>query len=62
MSDVKVPDLVELLSATLKDIEEREDFRADEPAFVEFRRDILRIIGDLELVRSREDAYKTKCA
>jgi hypothetical protein len=62
MSDFKVPDLVELLWATLRDSEEREDFRADDPAFMEFRRNVLRLIADLELVRSQEDAYETKCA
>jgi hypothetical protein len=51
MKNFEVPDLVELLWATLRDTEGREDFRADDSAFIEFRRNVLRIIADLELVR-----------
>jgi hypothetical protein len=47
MSSFKVPDLVELLWTTLLDTDAREDFRADNPAFIEFGRNVLRITGDL---------------
>jgi hypothetical protein len=62
MNDSNVPDLVELLWATLRDTEGREDFRADDPAFIEFRRNVLRIIADLEVIKSQEESYETKCA
>jgi hypothetical protein len=62
MKDSKVPDLVEFLWATLRDTEGREGLKADDPAFIEFRRNVLRITADLEQARSQEDAAETKCA
>ena len=58
MGNFRVPDLAELLYATLLDLEAREGFRADDPACIEFRRNVLRIIADLEMEKSRPP----KCA
>ena len=62
MSSLKVPDLVDLLWATLLDTEACGDLKTDDPAFIEFRRNVLRIIADLELTRRQEAAGETKCA
>jgi hypothetical protein len=58
MGNFRVPDLAELLYATLLDLEAREGFRADDPACIEFRRNVLRIIADLDTEKSRPP----KCA
>lgn len=47
MSNFRLPDLVERVQATLADVEASEGFRADDPAGIEFRRNMLRIIADL---------------
>jgi len=58
----KVPDLAELLWETLLEVEARDGYGPDDPLFVEFRHNILRMIADLELLKLREDGDTAKCA
>jgi hypothetical protein len=53
-----VTSLAEVLNSTLRDIECREALRADDPALVGLRHSVLRIIAELEVLRSEAKATK----
>jgi hypothetical protein len=55
MGNFKVPDLVELLQATLLGIEASEAFKADDHVCIDFRRNVLRMIANLQVVRARAE-------
>ena len=48
------PGLAELLWETLLHVEASERFKAEDPIFLEFRKNVLRIIADLEILKSHE--------
>ena len=54
MSQPSVPDMIELLQATLKQLEQNEDLSPEDPAFVELKHHIVRILAELELIRLRK--------
>jgi len=61
------PGLAELLWEILLHVEASERFKAEDPVFTEFRKNILRIIADLEILKSHEnrvtdDTDEPKCA
>ena len=58
----EVPDLAELLWGALLRMQSKEGLRPDDPVFLEFKQNVLRIIADLEVLRSREPTNETKCA
>lgn len=51
-----VVSLAEVLSSTLKDIERREALRPDDPALTELRHSVLRLLTELEVLKSESRA------
>ena len=58
----KVPSLSDLLWKALLLVQATKELQPDDPIFLEFRHNVLRIIADLELLRSRQDPDEAKCA
>jgi hypothetical protein len=52
------PTLVEVLRSTLLRLEHSQDFSADDPAFQDFKRSILRLMADLQLRRENSSLRK----
>jgi hypothetical protein len=46
------PSLIDILRKTLSQIEQNSEFRQDEPALVDLRRNVARAIGELEVAKS----------
>jgi len=61
-SQFKVPDLAELLWKALLRVESKEGYKPGDPVFIEFRRNLLRMIAELEVARSHDRADETKRA
>lgn len=54
MCQPSVPDLIDLLEATLKHLEENQNLSSDDPALLELKQSIVRALAELELVRPRK--------
>ena len=55
----KVPDLADLMLEALSRMEAKAEFSADDAVYLEFRQNVLRIIAELQVVRSLDDPALT---
>jgi hypothetical protein len=54
MCQPSVPDLIDLLQATLKRLEQNQNLSSDDPALLELKQSIVRALAELELIRKEK--------